>query len=194
METLRRVNSKQEFFQLSNAMRFGNRLRQWNWEEYLQLYHKGSGQLPPRISVRNCNAGGATGVQRYRLTPHQAYLHCLHAIQCRVAVAEHLLLDESAPDDRVMLHAELCNSERHIDLRYALHTLGWGMRQAYAVMQHMSGLRALLLLQCYLDAPSWDNLCTIRTDYRDSVVELSVYACSVGVLRWNTLFWEVRNY
>lgn len=103
------------------------------------------------------------------------------------------LLDESAPDERVVLQAEVTNSARFLDVRYALYS-GVGMRLAYDVMKHAQGLVALTLLRQHLDAPSLDTLWDILRDYRDSVVELSSYPMGVGVLGWNTLFWEVRDY
>jgi hypothetical protein len=103
------------------------------------------------------------------------------------------LLDESAPDERVVLQAEVTNSARFLDVRYALYS-GVGMRLAYDVMKQAQGLVALTLLRQHLDAPSLDTLWDILRDYRDSVVELSSYPMGVGVLGWNTLFWEVRDY
>ena len=123
-------------------------------------------------------------------------------------------LDESAPDHRVTLQAEVMNSSRFIDMRYALYT-GMGMRNTYNLGTFYRGVRspvlldpygfgvsieptwgspAVSILRHYLDANSWDNLQQILAEYPDDVVELSAYDCSVGVLGWNTLFWEVRGY
>ena len=106
-------------------------------------------------------------------------------------------MDESAPDHKVMLQAEVMNSDGLYGpspvLRYALHS-GVGMRQAYATMKHACGLVSAALLRQHLDAPSQDKLWDILSCYTDSVVELSTYPCGVGVLGWNTIFWEVRNY
>lgn len=104
-----------------------------------------------------------------------------------------LLVDESAPDERVTLQAEVMNSDRFIEMRFAVHS-GIGMRQAYDIMHHTRGSVAMAILRRYLDAAAMDKLEEILATYRDSIVELSAYDCSVGVLGWNTLFWEVRNY
>jgi hypothetical protein len=123
----------------------------------------------------------------------EAYVHCRDLIQEHIVNAEDLILDESAPDDRVVLQAEVMNSRCFLDMRYALHS-GMGMRPAYEIMQHTNGIRAVEILKTYLDASSWDNLCWILQEYSDCVVELSSYDCAVGVLGWSTIFWEVRAY
>ena len=186
------VTSKAEFFRLSQQMEFGNRLRQWGWGEFLQQFERG--QVPLRVSVRNCLAGGDARVQRYRLDPRDAVLHCRRLIRERIVTPGQLILDESAPDDCVTLQAEVMNSTRFLDMRYALDARGMGMRQVYDQMQHANGLRAVTVLKERLDAPSWDNLCRILEEYQDSVVELSTYEIPVGVLGHNTLIWECRNF
>lgn len=190
MKTTCGVFSKAEFFRRSNNLEFGNRLRQWSWYEYLGLRLE---ELPKLVSVRNCLAGGDTRVQRYRMLPVQATNHCIQLLLSHVVTVEDLLLDESAPDDLVALQAEVRNSERFIDIRYAEYS-GVGMRQAYDQMKHVSGARAVAVLREHLDAPSLDNLWDILARFQDSVVELSAYAVPVGVLSLNTIIWEVRNY
>lgn len=187
------VNSKSEFFALSKQLVFGNRLRQWGWYEYLQL--RGD-EIPRRVSVRNCIAGGDTRVQRYRLLPRKATEHCLRLLRSHIVEPGQLLLDESAPDDVVQLQAEVMNDERFLWIRYltAPRATGIGMRQAYPLMSFADGLHAVSILKRQLDANSWEQLCWILRAYPDSVVELSSYSCSLGVLGWNTIFWEVRNY
>ena len=66
------------------------------------------------------------------------------------------------------------------------------MREAYPAMQHVNGWRAHALLREFLDGDSWEALQWIWDNYPDHVVELSSYPFGVGVLRWNTLFWDVR--
>ena len=133
-------------------------------------------------------------VQRYRLTPAQALNHCNKLLRSHAVDRKDLVLDESAPDDRVVLQAEVMNSPKFIDMRYALNARGLGMRQAYEIMKHAGGIKAVTILKECLDAESWDNLCEILENYGDSVVELSSYEIPVGVLGWNSLVWEVRNY
>ncbi len=75
------------------------------------------------------------------------------------------------------------------------------------VVKHEFGLRASAILQKYMDDRSWDVLneilgCQIgETNTRGSefpnfqhpVIEFAVFSDSVGILGWNTIFWEIRN-
>jgi hypothetical protein len=203
-----KVRSKAEFFRLSQEMVFGNRLQQFGWKLFDEMFQDCrnarcigrepwyDSELPPmpeKVSVRNVLAGGDERVQRYRLGPAFAHAHCVSLIKTHIVTPEQLILDESAPDHLVTLQAEVRNSERFIDMRFALHS-GVGMRPAYAAMKPVSGIRAVTILKEYLDAPSWDNLCEILHVYSESVVELSSYSVPVGVLGLSTIIWEVRNY
>jgi hypothetical protein len=152
---------------------------------------------PPQISVRNTKAGGDTRVQRYRMTPEEAAAHCKDLIQHYIVQPGELVLDESAPDHLVTLHAEVWRGPTGLEMRRALDA-GVGMRPAFSVdnpqQQHVSGLRAVFTLREYLDAPSYDCLQETLEHYPDSVNELSAYRVTLGVLNWNTVFWECRNY
>jgi hypothetical protein len=201
------VPDKQTFYQLSQQLTFGNRLKQFSYSEYLNLMPD---QRPPLTSVRSRSAVASSPIQRYRLSPSRTLAHCKRLLTTGIQ-PDDFYLDESAPDTRVTLQAEVMNSERFVDMRYALHT-GIGMRAAYLLpsgfpyrwgvspppnnrkMYHTWGVPAINILRRYLDAASWDNLCMLLQEYRDSIIELSAYDCSVGVLGWNTLFWDVRNF
>lgn len=149
-------------------------------------------RAPKQISVRSCNAIASEVIQRYRLSFPEMVRHCRHLRRLGFS-EEDFLLDESAPDHRVTLQAEVMNSDRFLEMRYALHS-GVGMRQAYGRMKHVHGAVVPVILKTYLDANSWDNLQEILATYRDSVVELSAYDVSVGQLGWNSICWECRNF
>jgi hypothetical protein len=133
-------------------------------------------------------------VQRYRLLPGAAFRHCRRLIQNGVVEPGALILDESAPDDRVTLQTEVMNDEQFLYMRYTVEGQNMGMRQAYEIMKHARGAVAVAILKHYLDGASWDSLCEILAEYQDSVVELSAYSIPVGVLRRNAIIWETRNY
>lgn len=163
---------------------------------------------PLRLSVRSALSVDSQRVQRYRMTFVQTMEHCARLIR-HGCPPKSLLVDESTPDDQVVLQAEVMNSHRFIDMRYCLHS-GIGMRGVYALPSsfgltsemklpqkaqcHQWGILAVALLRQYLDTPSMDKLEEILEQYADSVVELSTYPMAVGILQWNTIFWEVRSY
>lgn len=104
-----------------------------------------------------------------------------------------IIVAEMAPTHRVTLNAEVMRSERHIDMRYS--TVKLPLRESLSAGERcVSGLQAKMLLEWHLDAASQENLWALLDRYPDSVVELSAYDVGCGVLGWNTLFWEVRNY
>jgi hypothetical protein len=45
-----------------------------------------------------------------------------------------------------------------------------------------------------MDLWSWENLLGLFERYLGHTVEFSVFTRGVGVLGWNTIFWEVRDY
>lgn len=185
------VNNKAEFYNLSKLLLLGNRIRQWTLSEFRAMYNTGA-TLPPLMSIRSAVAIGTRQAQRYRLSPKQMLKLC-NGLLKRGYTSEQILVDESAPDHLVELQAEVMNTRRFIDMRFALHS-GVGMRQAYKQMQPAWGTRAMIILRQFLDPTSMDCLERILHDYSNSIIELATYQGSVGVLGWNCLFWEVRNY
>lgn len=131
-------------------------------------------------------------MQAYRLSPQKAWL-MVESLEKSGFRNEDIIMDESAPDHKVVLQAEVVQSERYLDMRYALCS-GVGMRQAYEQMTHANGLRAKAILEQHLDASSCDTLNELLEAYSGYVIELSSYSCVVGVYSHNTLFWEVRNW
>jgi len=184
------ITSKSEFFEKSRRGQLGNHLRMWSFDEYTHLHHD---EQPSLVSVRNCLRGGDARVQRYRMTPSEAMHHCLYLIKTRVVDRSQLLLDESAPDDRVILQAEVMLSPRHYEMRYALYSRV-GMRQAYEKMSQVSGMRAKSILEAYLEPTDYDALQEIFGQHPTSIVEFSTYEIPVGVWGSTTLFWECRDY
>lgn len=53
---------------------------------------------------------------------------------------------------------------------------------------------ATRILKTDMDRPSYDNFLRLQADYPDHVIEFTTYREPVGVLGWNTVFWEVRAY
>ena len=155
------------------------------------LYLAAKDRLPPLVSVRSTKVGD-TLAQAYRLKPSALRDHVKKLLDRNVSMDD-LLFDESAPDKDVVLQAEIAQSSNYVDMRYAICS-GVGMRDAYLIMQHTHGAVANWILKEYLDSPSHDMLEWILQNYPGYVIELSVYPYSVGVLKWNTLFWEVRNW
>lgn len=147
--------------------------------------------MPERVSVRCTRVNSKIG-QRYRLPPNEAS-KLVGNLLLQGFRPEEIYLDESAPDQCVTFQCEVMNSWRNYDIRYSLNS-GMGMRQAYETMEHANGLEARMLLRRFLDAPSLDKVDELLYEYPNDILELSAYSCPVGVLLWNTIFWECRGY
>jgi hypothetical protein len=70
------------------------------------------------------------------------------------------------------------------------------MRDALKEESHEAhGLKAKMLLEHYLDAPSYNWLLGLLEWYPDHVVEFSCYGKKWGTVPgFNTIYWEVRKY
>lgn len=189
------IMNKAEFYALSRRGQFGNRLAQflaWDflddflWLPELDLREK----YGERVSVRATRTGSPA--QRAGMTLKQAYHHVNDVcVKYRIDVND-LFVDTSAPDDRITLQGEAMRDEQYVYLRYN-RVPGLRMREAYPTMQHARGLTAWALINAFMDNNSLTTLGCIWDVYPDAVVEFSCYDCRVGILHWNTLFWEVRT-
>jgi hypothetical protein len=80
------------------------------------------------------------------------------------------------------------------------------MMSGVGVVKYENGLRASAVLQTYMDTPSWEKLsqilgCQIEDwlvededlNFAYPIVEFACFDRTIGVLGWNTLFWEIRT-
>lgn len=154
-----------------------------------------SDQFPSRIALRGMTPESKK-IQAYDLTYGQVLERGMGAILRGEASHEDILVDEQAPDADLTLQGEVYPSTAepwHLYLRYN-DIPGIRMRQAFDIMKHVWGLRASHLLQSRMDAPSWEFLNDLFREYPKSIVEFTCYRYSLGHFKWNTIFWEVRDY
>lgn len=177
-----KILSKAEYFRLAKTLVLGNQIAQWPGEDFYRD--------PPKnltcVAVRGLTPDSRK-YQAYDLTvPRALSLLQRHG-------ARNFLVDEQAPDHLSTVKGEIMRDERIVYMRYD-QTPGLRMRQAYPIMRHTWGLQALSLVRTQMDQPSWEQLHQLWDDYPDSIIEFSCYSIRVGILRLNTIFWEVRNY
>lgn len=185
------IRTKKEFYALSRRLQLGNCLQQWpfpQWQE--NLFSHGFIGID-KFSLRTAARASDRRAQRYRITANRMERLCRRLI-CEGYKPEDLLVDESAPDDTVLLQGEVLNTPEFVELFYVERS-GIGMRQAFPLMKPVAGIRAVQILRHYLDADSCEDLFQILAEYHTSVVEFSVYPKRVGRLQRNTLIWEVRT-
>jgi hypothetical protein len=97
-----------------------------------------------------------------------------------------------APNGKEILQGEVTRTELGLVLFYG--TRPGVMKQNMPDFIHAYRLTAKMILQHFMDEPSYNNLMRLLDEYPDHVIEFSTFSVRCGSLNWNTLFWEVRQY
>lgn len=180
----RRIATKQDYYKLLELGLGGNQGLFWP----ARAFPKNGLPKEMRFSLRSLDV--AWSGLKYRMTQEEVLKFLEHTAP---ELLDRFYVYAMAPDTRLVLQGEVMRSERGLHLRYNTAP-GFGMREAYPIMQEVSGLKAKLLIERHLDANSREYLFDILDLYPDAVVEFTAYDHSVGRLGWNTLFWEIREY
>jgi hypothetical protein len=198
------INNKAEFYQMSRALALGNRLDQWGWDEFLIRYNTGKPALPKLVGVRHVGKSYTKSGNSQLMTPQEAY-----RLGKSISNTAALKFDTAAPHDRQTIQGEVCATEQGLYVRYSFEKIHqrrlWELDQT-GIIKHATGLKASCLLQTFMDAYSWEMLQVILSCQLDEgthasyginltypIVEFACFDCVVGVLEWNTLFWECRT-
>ncbi len=179
------IDNKQDFYRLYRKLQLGNTTRNFSWEDYVRSEFNGG------VGVRNTIPGSP--LMRYELDRPAALAYGQELMDRHGLRPDQLIVSELAPDNNLTLQAETLRTPKYLYARYS-QIPGLRMRTAMENARHIEGLAAVELIRTHMDAPSWDFFNDVLDEYPDSVVEFTCYDRPVGVFRWNTLFWEVRNY
>ena len=182
-----KIGSKREMYALYEAGEFGNKLETW---PSLDAFY--ASNVAKRVVMRyKGRAGGAWAA--YDLAPSDVPAEAARW-KAEGADLSLVTLNESAPDDLLLIQGEVMRSIDYLDLRYSRSKLP--MRDALAKDQHHTdGAVAVALLRRYLDPSSYEDLWMLLDRYPDAVVEFSTWNTLVGTSpHRNTVFWEVRDY
>lgn len=181
------IGSKTDAYERIARGEFGNRLRTWDTRQELE-----DSGYRGEIGLRYM--GGVAGRKFVTCRPY-------HEVDTLVAdwllsglQLSDIIFCEAAPHAaHGRINAEVMRTEEYYTIRYS--TLPVDMRASLANgSQYASGLRALLILQHYMDEMSLEQLNTIFDKHPSAIVEFSSFDCSLGIEGWNTVFWEVRHY
>lgn len=197
----RSISSKSEFYRESLALRMGNRLNQWTFDEFYERYTTGGpASLPKLIGIRTMGYVGMKVTGLY--TPVQAMLLMTrHHPESRK-----WLFDEGAPNEFGTMIGEVMADERGLYLRYVrgCEEAKTHMRRLFEadllttpenrIWKHARGLKASMLLRSHMDASSWEFLNDTLREYDGAMVEFLCLSRNAGILNWNTIFWEVRTH
>lgn len=166
-DTKMRIESKHHYYQLYNRCHFGNRPR--NWAE-CQV-----DEYPGPYMARSKIAGGVT-------------IPTLSRAQCTDTSK---IYSEQMPDHAVQIQGEYLPP---LDLVYS--TVPLTMKEAFKIETlHMRHTCARVFIKERMCAPARERFDELIDEHgQDAIIEFSIYNQPVGILQWNTIIWEVRNY
>lgn len=186
-----KIITKSEMYELYEAGEFGNRLRVYTVDELFKL----ETCLP--IGLRYKGTPGT--LLPFYSTPCFSHTTAIYiaSLWLKMGLSPDLIsVSESTsilPGFGACFQGEVMQSENYLDLYYTHHPDI--MRKALVADPHYAtGIKALTLLQFFMDSPSYDNLLRLLKEYDGAVIEFSVFPAVCGVLGYNTVFWEVRHY
>lgn len=178
------ISSKSLNYELYNSGLYGNKLRTWDSvDEFKKSNYNGSvslrykGKLPGQFTYYN-----VIDVDEK-----------LKEIISKGGRKENVVINESAPDEFLVIQGELIRNELGLHIFYSM--LKGKMRDCMKSAVSASGLTVKLLLQSHLTPSSYDDLMELLDKYPDHVIEFSTYSICLGdCVGRNTIIWEVRNY
>jgi len=184
------IRHKRDFYALWRAGLIGNYIR--TWESLDEALASGV----PEIGFREVSRGGGW----WELAKRE---HARDVADRWESVGRRYILDEGIPNWKVTMQGELVRTHEglrgfialasrvaygHFGLPPMRISIANGMHENYTYAQ----TRALMTR--FMDGTSRDMVDDLFELYPDAAIEFATFTCNVGVLRCNTLIWEVRNY
>jgi hypothetical protein len=184
------IRHKRDFYALWRAGLIGNYIR--TWETIDEALASGV----PEIGFREVSRGGGWWERVPRAQAKET-------AEKWTLAGKRFLLDEGVPNHKTTMQGELTRTHeglcgfiavalRQAGGRYGLPPMRISM--AGGMHEQMSYARTRALMGVYMDASSRDNIDDLLELYPDAAIEFTCFSVNVGVMRRNTLIWEVRNY
>jgi len=192
------ILNKKQSYALWQSGAFGTKLRSWRTIEDWRA--SGFSEL---VVLRTLLPGsGGSGPCYYNLMPNELEWHWSNLTVFKGIPREHLMINEAAPDQDVVLQGEylngICQDEIGAPVwSYFFHsTLRHHMRDALHLRpEHTYGLRTDALLRRAMTDASYEDWQGLLDQYPDHVLEVSIYnRCLGDIPGRNALVWEVRKY
>lgn len=180
------IGNKRQMYAMFEAGEFGNKTRSWAVvDDYL------ANDFPGLVALRYMERPGGPCIYGLKREAIPEYIESWIKQGCK---REYIHISETLDPNNIRLAGEVQRTENYLDLHY-YDKPGHHMRNGLRYYgKNTSGLMALGLLHKYMDAPSSDQLHHLLDTYSGHVVEFTCCESSVGELRYNTIFWEVRAY
>lgn len=189
------VLTKTDFVKRFEDGEFGNRSPIWkSLVDYYKALEEGIGEpvnLGGYYHLRNRIKGGKSW---YDLKAFEVLEMAKKVIKRGEATQESLYVAGMCPTSKTILVGEVFRGVGGLNLSYRMEAVT--MRAAMASgFKFAKGYLAKVILQSKMDNNSYEWLEYLLDTYEDHVVEFTTLSECWGVVpRYNTLFWEVRNY
>jgi hypothetical protein len=187
--------NKQENYELYHRGYYGNHLKFWiSLEDFFIDLDTGAWSVEEPVVLRTVHLPGIK-LPDYcsRTKPSEVTALATRWVKDYGVKFDQIVLNEIGPDKDIVLQGEIMRTERHYDLYFS--TMQVMMRKALRWNpQHACGLAAIKRVEQVMDDSSFDNLHRLFDEFPDAIIEFSTYAVPLGVLKLNTVFWEVRAY
>lgn len=178
------ITSKQVGTGLYASGLFGNRLRQFDTLEEAAV------AVPPPYKLmlrqRKVNGGG--------ISIHSLTLESARGVLASLSGETDLYFSEQIANQphNIIFQGEYCYGGECEYLWFSTEKAFH--REAMTRGQGYSGAGCRLIMQQFMDLPSYENIMTLAECYPDHTIEFTTCNEPVGNLRWNTITWEVRRY
>lgn len=188
MKPPRPVLTKGDMYRRLHALEFGNIIRSWDTLEEM----KASGTTQP-FAIRTKVPGGAFQSYIPQADADTAVLNFLKAGYhlTELNFSEHFGYKDFA------LQGEVGYSVTGLSSKVTFSPKP--MRDAFTLNEqivHHGHFGSRMLLNTYFDQVSLDNIESLFEKFPEHVIEFTcaTIGTKIGVLGWNTVFWEVRKY
>lgn len=188
-----RILSKRDYYKESRKLTLGNVLGTWDWRDFLRTDLEGT------FGMRDKRPGSSKLFKRHM--DRKQVVAYVESILRRGLISEDDVVishDTSCADENRTLQGEFWLEPGRglcvVNSRIPGHD-NCRVEMQQPNLNYSYGVKAYALLRQYMDAPSFDCAMDLMRNYSESVVEFTCFGnSSVGLLKWNTVFWEVRNY
>lgn len=184
-----KVPDKFAFYRLTAEGRLGNQMACWDSLEAM----KASGSEGPFM----LRYAGTTGCGKFepRIPRHKIERVVARWIRDGADPAR-IRIWESPPIKRVVMCGEFMRAPETANW-YLMYSTRRRMHMNTALRKHARhahGFTALMILRHVLDAASYESFMALIDEFPSAVIEFQTFECKLGLLRRNSVIWEVRDY
>lgn len=190
-----KILTKEAFKALQEAGKLGNYFQ--TWSSLSELRESGyEGWATVRSKVRGQRQKVPARYELRVAGSHTSQLEGLLKELRREGIfgSGYYLQEIPPPGSMRRLNAELLRDERYLYLEYVEWTDENLRTSLTREAKRARGLDAVMVLKRHMGPDDYDELHRILSSHPDAVVEMTVWAKSVGIMGKPTMIWEVRDF